>query len=99
MESRDINSCINLPNITAENQNLNESDVVDNSRIYLPERVEFDYPISFQEFENIKNSSIFAISFSCNSTEYIKGAIEEITYKPNSPTGGIATFKLLKIGN
>jgi hypothetical protein len=99
MRSRDITSCINLPNLTDENQNLNENYVVNNSRIFAPEKFEFEYPLSFAEFENIKNNAIFALEFSCSNTEYKKGFIEAIEYKPNSPDGGIATFKVLSAPN
>lgn len=59
--------------------------------IFKPERVTFDYPLSYAQWKTIKAAPTQLIGFECNgTTEY--GWIDELNYRP---VEGMATFVLI----
>ncbi len=78
-----------------EGQDIAMADVADRLQApyCLPEAYQFDYPISFIVFMQLKIKAINAIRFGCTDT--IKGYIKEVQYSPNGD-GGIATFKVVR---
>jgi hypothetical protein len=61
--------------------------------IWIPEYLEFEYPLSLTDFFLIKDSPYKCIEASTSDTNYQKCFIVEMRYKP---VGGMASFKLLK---
>jgi hypothetical protein len=91
-----VYNCI-ISGEVVQSQNLLQSQLTgENSLpIYLPEYIEFTYPLSYSEFVDIVNNSEKAIYVSCGSvTQYI-GFIKELKYSPITQ-GGIAAFKLIR---
>ncbi|MES2731727.1 MAG: hypothetical protein V4714_08265 [Bacteroidota bacterium] len=78
-----------------EGQDITMEDVAERLRTpyYLPENFNFEFPISFKVFMQLKAKAINAIRFGCTDT--VKGYIKEVTYQPNSD-GGIASFKVVR---
>lgn len=62
--------------------------------LWIPEYIEFDYPLSFSDYLLIKSDPRKCIEVSEKNSNFIKGYIIEMRYKP---VGGIATFKLLRV--
>ena len=61
--------------------------------IYIPEYIEFEYPVSFVDYLTIKNNPYKCIEVSQGNSNFTKGFIIEVRWKP---VGGIAYFKLLR---
>lgn len=61
--------------------------------IWIPEFIEFEYPMPFSTFLDIKNNPYGCIEVSNTDTDFVKGYIIELRYKP---VGGMASFKLLR---
>jgi len=61
--------------------------------VYIPEYIEFEYPVSFANYLIIKNNPYKCIEVSEGNSNFIKGFIIEVRWKP---VGGIAYFKLLR---
>lgn len=81
-----------------DNELLEESQDIDSTAvginpIWIPEYIEFDYPMGFSTFLTIKNSPYGCIEVSNTDTDFVKGYIIELRYKP---VGGMASFKLLR---
>ncbi|MBO9699248.1 MAG: hypothetical protein J7604_03510 [Sporocytophaga sp.] len=95
VESTLLYACNNSIGTDKEDQDLNDSVVEDSTPIYEPIIYEFEYPLSFPEFNSIANNSEKAIAFSCNGSNYQIGFIKSLSYQPNTE-GGIASFKLIK---
>jgi hypothetical protein len=70
-----------------------DSPNVNGDPIWVPEYIDFEYPLKFSEYLAIKNSPFGCIEVSESDTGFIKGYIIEIRYKP---VYGIGTFKLLR---
>ena len=64
-----------------------------NLPIWIPEIYEFDYPLSFTDYKNIKANPTYCLEISRTTSDYIKAYIIDIRYKP---VIGMATFKLLR---
>ena len=60
--------------------------------LWKPEQIQFDYPMSMADYNNIKLSPYGYVRYSSNGTTYENGYILNIEYKPNQ---GIANFTLL----
>lgn len=77
-----------------ENQDIQWDGVnTNNLPIWIPEIYEFDYPLSFEDYKNIKTNPTYCLEISRTQSDFIKAYILEIRYKPVS---GMASFKLLR---
>lgn len=63
------------------------------SPIWIPEYLDFQYPLTFSQYLLIKANQFKCIEVSDSDENFIKGYIIELHYKP---VGGLTTFKLLK---
>lgn len=89
------NFCVEMESVL-QNQNINATDLNSNNLpIYLPEYLEFTYPLSFEEFILIMNNSERAIGISCSNSLETIGFIKSLKYSPTT-NGGIGEFKLIK---
>lgn len=61
--------------------------------LWEPEFIEFEYPLTFEQFRLVRASPYKTIEFSSGTTTYEKGFIIELKY---NPLGGLTQFKLLK---
>lgn len=86
-----VGDCKEETVVKAENDDLFSTDLVDNVPIWKPERVEFTYPLSIEEYQTIKSNPYGYITIECNGFEY-KGFIRSINYRPSR---GSADFNLL----
>lgn len=79
-----------------ENANINDSMIVDYERksLYLPYYIEFEQPLTFSEFLDIRTNSNKCLALSCSTGEQYKGFIKELIFVP-AADGGIGQFKLL----
>lgn len=64
-----------------------------NSPLWIPEIYEFDFPLTFDQYETIRSSPRGYIAFSDGTTNHIHGFILEIKFKL---AGGMTHFKLLR---
>jgi hypothetical protein len=78
----------------SEGQNIqwDDNDNTDSSPIWIPQIIEFDYPLKFNEWVNIVNNGKGVFEISEWEDDYEKGFILEVQYRPD----GISKFKLLK---
>lgn len=77
-----------------ENQDIQWDGVnTNNLPIWIPEIYEFDFPLSFTDYKNIKANPTYCLEISRTNTDFIKAYILEIRYKP---VNGMASFKLLR---
>jgi hypothetical protein len=81
-------------NLFEEGQNVqwDDSDNSDNTPIWMPEILEFSYPLSMTEWQNIQDNSKGVFEVSDSDTGHIKAFILEVKFKPND----VSEFKLLK---
>lgn len=79
-------------NLLAENQDITVEASGD-SPIWIPEYLDFQYPLTFAQYLLIKNNPFKCIEVSDSESNFIKGFIVELHYKP---VGGLTSFKLLK---
>ncbi len=78
--------------VLIENQDITV-DQAGATPIWIPEYIEFDYPMGLNTFLSIKNSPYGCIEVSNTEANFVKGFIIELRYKP---VGGMASFKLLR---
>ncbi len=78
--------------LLGENQGITVEDSGE-SAIWIPEYLEFEYPLKFSEYLLIKANQFKCIEVSDNEEDFQKGFIVELSYKP---VGGLTSFKLLK---
>lgn len=77
-----------------ENQTFTNAYLTANvTPIFIPEYLEFTFPLSFADFKLLRQNPYKAISINNGYELSYKGYIIDIKYKP---TTGIATFKLLR---
>lgn len=79
-----------------ENQNIAITMFQDQQQatpLWRNEPVQYDYPMSLKDYENIKANPYGYISYQCGNGPWKKGWISDIVYKPFD---GKATFKLIK---
>ncbi len=78
----------------SEGQNIQWDDVNNtlSEPIWIPEIIEFDYPVKFSEYKTIEANPKGVFSISESETGHIKGFILEFKYVPN----GVSHFKLLR---
>jgi hypothetical protein len=69
-----------------------DGDDVNQEPLYIPEFIEFQYPLTKTEFNTIKENPYKYIEVDTSKYVYY-GYIVEVNYKPNS---GLTTFKLLR---
>jgi hypothetical protein len=79
-------------NPLTENQDVTVAQA-DVTPIWIPEYIDFRYPLTFSQYLMLKNNPKGCIEVSETDTDFVKGFIVDIRYKP---VGGIAEFKLLK---
>jgi hypothetical protein len=91
-----INDCINVGSIE-QDQDLLASDIPGENGvpIYLPEYLQFTYPLSYAEFLDIFENSQNGIQISCGATAQYTGFIKTLKYSPTA-NGGIGSFTLLR---
>jgi hypothetical protein len=91
-----INDCI-VENSVIQNQDLLASNMsgMYGLPIYLPEYLEFTYPLSYEEFLDILAQSENGMQVSCNDTVQYVGFINTLKYSPTTQ-GGIGSFKLIR---
>jgi hypothetical protein len=77
----------------SENIDLVWSSTDQTDILFIPEYYEFEYPLTFQQYNIIKDNPYNAISFSNNQTNFKKGYIVDIKYKAIS---GLTSFKLIR---
>jgi hypothetical protein len=65
---------------------------VDETPLYIPELIEFEYPISLQEFKLLRSNPYDYIEVSGDLGNY-KGYILDVAYTPRS---GLTSFKLIR---
>jgi hypothetical protein len=90
------NGCISIGSVL-QNQNLLASDITgeDANILFIPEYLEFTYPLTFDQFLNILDNSEKAIQVGCSSTGQYIGFIKSLKYGLTSD-GWMGTFKLLR---
>lgn len=90
------NGCLPEVNnfLLAEDRNVSKNDLlgVTPDPIFEPELIKFDFPLSYQQFQTLRNNPYKKIKIIGNFGDK-SGWIDTINYKPNT---GIATFTLLK---
>ena len=90
------------PTIEEIQQNMNISrslfEVYKRDAFYKPILYKFEYPGTFTDFRFLRLNSNKSIEFSCESTNFIKGFIKEISFEPNSSDGGILKISALESG-
>lgn len=79
-------------NILTENQDITVAQA-GATPIWIPEYIEFEYPLSFSDYLNIRDNPYKCIEVSNTDSNFVKGFIVEVRYKP---VGGLASFKLLR---
>jgi hypothetical protein len=81
-------------NSIGENENFawDDADNTDSTPIWLPEILEFQYPLTLTQFKAIEANPKGVINVSDSDTGHIKGFILELKYKPSELT----EFKLLR---
>jgi hypothetical protein len=81
-------------NEITENENFEWDDVnnTDQTPIWEPEILEFQYPLTLTQFKAIEANPKGVIEVSDTDEDHIKGFILELKYKP----GDVSEFKLLK---
>lgn len=91
-----INDCVISADVI-QNQNLLASQLStgDSLPLYLPEYLEFEYPLSQNDFFNLLANSNKAIQISCSNQVDMIGFLVEVKYAPNAD-GGTGNFKLLR---
>lgn len=78
-------------NLLAENQDIPWQEGED--PIWIPEYLEFDYPLKFSEYLTLKADPKGCIEVSESDGDFMKGFIVELRYKP---VIGMCYFKLLR---
>lgn len=71
----------------------NFSDAIKGTPLYKAESVSFTYPLSVQDYKNIKANPYGFVNVQCGTGEIIKAYIKSINYKPAE---GTADFILIK---
>jgi len=91
-----VNGCLPEVNnfLLSESRNVSKNDLlgVTPDPIFEPELIKFDFPLSYQQFNIIRQQPYNKIKIIGNFGE-TSGWIDTINYKPNT---GIASFTLLK---
>ena len=83
-------------NILKENQDLAVSNFADQAEatpLWKNETITFDYPMSLGDYNKIKAKPYGYIRFQCGDSDFDKGFIKEIKFKPAK---GMATYSLRK---
>lgn len=88
--------CVVVDDVS-QNQNLLASDLsgINGRPIFLPEYLQFTYPLSYDKYLQILSNSEKAIQVSCGSVVQYTGFLKSVKYGPTS-NGGIASFTLLR---
>lgn len=88
--------CTSIDSVS-QNQNILQSYITgeDAALLFLPEYLEFSYPITFDEFINIMNNSEKAIQVSCSTSGTYIGFIKQLQYGLTTE-GWMGKFKLLR---
>jgi hypothetical protein len=81
-------------NEIAENENIQWDDAnnTDQVPIWLPEIIEFQYPLTLTQWKTIEENPKGVFEVSDTEEDHIKGFILELKYKPS----GVSEFKLLR---
>lgn len=81
-------------NLFGEGQNIqhDDADNTDNSPIWIPEILEFGYPVTFSQYQSFVANPNGVFEISETDTDHIKGYILDFKYKP----GDVSEFKLLR---
>lgn len=88
-----LSDCVLSPSDSlAEDGNLKSVDP-----LFIPVYVEFDYLITFEQFEAIRNGLKKVIEYSCNDGSLQKAYIQKLDFEPLGNEKGKATFKVLKL--
>jgi hypothetical protein len=83
-------------NVLAPNQNAYPPyNIAQKTPLFIPEYIDFKYPVSFSEFISILANTKGVIQYSCNDSEIEKGFIKELKFTPNE-SGGECNFKLIR---
>lgn len=79
----------------AENQNIawNDSNVLNINPIFLPEKYEFEYPLTYTQFLTIKNNPYGYVEFYKDSDNVKQGYIMSMEYSMKT---GMTNFDLIK---
>ncbi|MBA3830083.1 MAG: hypothetical protein H0X33_14170 [Taibaiella sp.] len=76
---------------TQENQDIFYNQTNDFMPIWRNENVTYDYPMSIQEYNHIKDDPYGYVSFQCGNGTWDKGYIKDLRFRPNK---GMATYIL-----
>jgi hypothetical protein len=81
-------------NEITENENFewDDADNTDQTPIWLPEIIEFQYPLTLAQFKTIEANPKGVFNVSESDSDHIKGFILELKYKPSE----VSEFKLLR---
>jgi hypothetical protein len=75
-----------------ENFQWDDASNTDQDPIWLPEIIEFQYPLTLTQFKTIEANPKGVFNVSDSDTDHIKAFILELKYKP----GDVSEFKLLR---
>jgi hypothetical protein len=95
MRLRHGNDCDYYQLALAENLSIGKvifADINNARPLWYPESIEFEYPLSFEQFKTLRNNPRGYIRATQRGKTY-DGWIDEIDYEPNS---GLAKFKLIR---
>ena len=62
--------------------------------IYKPEKIIFEYPITWEQYLLIRENPYGLIGYQCGSGDIEYGWIEDFQLKPTGPNGGLGQFTL-----
>lgn len=90
---QDSAPCAVAASAKAENVDMDRTELLTGTLpIWKPERVEFEYPLSVSEYNQIKQNPYSYITFQCGNGDLMQGYIQNIEY---TPADSIAKFNLL----
>jgi hypothetical protein len=97
-EDQQTDSCNTYDEIIQQDQGLTSDNIIgtDVDPLYIPNYVNFQYPLTWENFLLLEANSEKVLQFSCNGT-IRRGFIKTLEFEPNSD-GDTARFKLIEAG-
>lgn len=89
-----INDCVAAA-LADQHSNLLASEIPNTAPLYLPEYLEFTYPLSENDYFKIISNKEKAIGVSCTDGNQYVGFLVSLDYLP-AAQGGIGSFKLIR---
>lgn len=90
--------CNTFNAVIEQNQNITSDNIIrtDADPLYIPNYINFQFPITWEQFLLLEANSEKALQFSCNGT-IRRGFFKSLEFEPNVE-GDTARFKLLEAG-